>query len=116
MGTVRYETENGIARLVLDQPQKMNAMSYEMWASLPGLVARAEADREVRAIVVSGEGGRAFAPALTSRNSARSAKAPPKPGPMTKPICRAAPRWSTPPSRRSRSFVASASAAASAWR
>lgn len=60
MGTVRYETENGIARLVLDQPQKMNAMSYEMWASLPGLVARAETDREVRAIVVAGEGGRAF--------------------------------------------------------
>ena len=60
MGTVRYETENGIARLVLDQPQKMNAMSYEMWASLPDLVARAEADREVRAIVVAGEGGRAF--------------------------------------------------------
>jgi enoyl-CoA hydratase/carnithine racemase len=60
MAAIRYETENGIARLVIDQPEKMNAMTYEMWASLPGLVARAEADRSVRAIVVTGEGGRAF--------------------------------------------------------
>ena len=60
MAAIRYETENGIARLVIDQPEKLNSMTYEMWASLPGLVARAEADRAVRAIIVTGEGGRAF--------------------------------------------------------
>jgi enoyl-CoA hydratase/carnithine racemase len=60
MAQVRYESGNGIARLVLDQPDKLNAMTYEMWASLPGHVARAEADPGVRAIVVTGEGGRAF--------------------------------------------------------
>lgn len=60
MASVRYEAENGIARLVVDQPQKMNAMTYGMWASLSGHVARAEADRDVRAIVVTGEGDRAF--------------------------------------------------------
>ena len=60
MGSVRYSVENGVARLVLDQPDKLNAMTFEMWASLQGLVARAEADREVRVILVSGEGGRAF--------------------------------------------------------
>lgn len=57
---VRYETQAGIARLVLDQPARLNAMTYEMWASLPGLVAQAEADDGVRAIVVTGEGERAF--------------------------------------------------------
>ncbi len=60
MGSVRYSSEDGIARLVIDQPDKLNAMTYEMWASLEGLVARAEADRSVRAILVTGEGGRAF--------------------------------------------------------
>lgn len=58
--SVRYETEDGIARLVVDQPGKMNAMTYGMWASLPGHVARAEADPQIRAIVVTGEGSRAF--------------------------------------------------------
>jgi enoyl-CoA hydratase/carnithine racemase len=57
---VRYELESGIARLVVDHPEKRNAMTYEMWASLIGLVARAEADSSVRAIVVTGEGERAF--------------------------------------------------------
>lgn len=60
MASVRYEAEHGIARLVLDQPEKMNAMTYEMWASLAGHVARAEADNTVRAIVVTGAGERAF--------------------------------------------------------
>jgi enoyl-CoA hydratase/carnithine racemase len=58
--TIRYETTDGIARLVLDQPSKLNAMTYAMWEGLPDLVARAEADGAVRAIVVTGEGGRAF--------------------------------------------------------
>jgi enoyl-CoA hydratase/carnithine racemase len=60
MAEIRYEAEDGIARLVIDQPGKLNAMTYEMWASLPGLVARAEADPEVRTIVVAGAGERAF--------------------------------------------------------
>ncbi len=60
MAQVRYEVENGIARLVVDQPEKRNAMTYAMWASLAGHVARAEADATVRAIVVTGEGERAF--------------------------------------------------------
>ena len=60
MAEIRYEAEDGIARLVIDQPGKLNAMTYEMWASLPGLVARAEADAGARAIVVTGAGERAF--------------------------------------------------------
>lgn len=60
MAQVRYETADGLARLVLDQPDKRNAMNYEMWASLEGLIARAEADPAVRVIVLVGEGDRAF--------------------------------------------------------
>lgn len=60
VGTVRYEAEGGIARLVIDQPAKMNAMNLAMWSSVPELMARAEADPAVRAIVLTGEGERAF--------------------------------------------------------
>ena len=58
--TIRYEAADGIARLVIAQPAKMNAMSFEMWSMLPDCVARAEADPAVRAIVLTGEGERAF--------------------------------------------------------
>lgn len=57
---IRYEVHDGIARLVLDQKAKLNALTYGMWAALPGLVARAEADEAVRLIAVSGAGERAF--------------------------------------------------------
>lgn len=60
MAQIRYETDNGVARLVLDQPEKLNAMNYEMWASLEGLVGRAEGDPAVHVIVLTGEGDRAF--------------------------------------------------------
>ncbi|MDB5595177.1 MAG: enoyl-CoA hydratase [Hyphomicrobiales bacterium] len=57
---ITYALENGLARLTIDQPARLNAMSFDMWSSLPGLVARAEADPAVRAIVVAGGGDRAF--------------------------------------------------------
>jgi enoyl-CoA hydratase/carnithine racemase len=60
MAQIRYGTDGGVARLVLDQPQKRNAMTFEMWSSLEGLVALAEADPAVRVIVLVGAGDRAF--------------------------------------------------------
>lgn len=57
---VDYETGQGLARLILNQPARLNAMSFDMWSSLPDLVARAAADGDVRAIVVEGAGERAF--------------------------------------------------------
>lgn len=59
-GTIRYESAGGIARLTLDQEGKRNAMSLEMWSMLPGLVARADADPDIRLLVVAGAGETAF--------------------------------------------------------
>jgi enoyl-CoA hydratase/carnithine racemase len=58
--SVRYASEGGIATLTIDQPSKMNAMTFEMWTSMPQLIARAEADPAVRAIAVTGAKSRAF--------------------------------------------------------
>ena len=57
---IRYSSADGVARIVIAQPAKLNAISYGMWRSLPDLVQRGEDDSSVRVIVVEGEGARAF--------------------------------------------------------
>ena len=43
-----------------DNPAKHNALSMDMWEAVPPLLARAATDDEVRMVVFSGEGGKAF--------------------------------------------------------
>jgi enoyl-CoA hydratase/carnithine racemase len=57
---IDYAASGGVARLTLNQPAKLNAISFDMWTSLPALVARAAQDDAVRAVVVEGQGARAF--------------------------------------------------------
>lgn len=45
------------AELVLNRPQRRNALTEAMWAALPALLAEAEAARDVRLLVVRGLGG-----------------------------------------------------------
>ena len=55
------ETQGAIAHLILDRPEKRNALDLEMWQAIPPLVARAEADPAVKVIVVRGVDRTAFA-------------------------------------------------------
>lgn len=59
-GLIRYDARDGAAILTVASPSKLNAMSLDMWASLPDLVQRAERDPSVRVIVLRGEGDKAF--------------------------------------------------------
>lgn len=59
-GQVHYEAGGGVARLTLDQVAKKNALSFDMWSALPGLIARAEADEDVRLVTLTGAGPDAF--------------------------------------------------------
>ena len=52
--------ESGIGWMVFNQPEKRNAVSYDMWVAIPKIMADFEADPEVRVIVLSGAGGKAF--------------------------------------------------------
>jgi enoyl-CoA hydratase/carnithine racemase len=52
--------ENGIGWLIFNQPEKHNAMSYEMWVGTPKVLNAFEADPEVRVIVLTGAGEKAF--------------------------------------------------------
>jgi enoyl-CoA hydratase/carnithine racemase len=53
---LRLERHGAVARLVIDQPARRNAMTRAMWRALPGLVAEAAADDAVALLRVEGAG------------------------------------------------------------
>ena len=54
------EKKDGVGHIRFDNQAKRNAMTYEMWRDLPLVLDDFEADDNVRVVVVSGEGGKAF--------------------------------------------------------
>lgn len=52
----RVEIDAHVAHLIMDRPQKANAMSAEFWEDLPRLTRTLCTDPAVRAILISGEG------------------------------------------------------------
>jgi enoyl-CoA hydratase/carnithine racemase len=54
LAAIRYEVGDGIARITLDRPQRRNAWTGRMHHEYRWAMTRAEADREVRVIVVTG--------------------------------------------------------------
>jgi enoyl-CoA hydratase/carnithine racemase len=53
---LRYRTEPPVAWATLDRPEKLNAMTRELWGEMRDAVARAEADPEVRVLIFNGNG------------------------------------------------------------
>jgi enoyl-CoA hydratase/carnithine racemase len=62
LGTTKMiaRTEGGIGWMIFNQPEKHNAVSYEMWLAVPKIMAAFEADPAVRVIVLTGAGEKAF--------------------------------------------------------
>lgn len=52
--------EGHTAWLTFSRPERMNAVTIEMWSAIPGLIAKFEQDPAVRSVVLHGAGGRAF--------------------------------------------------------
>jgi enoyl-CoA hydratase/carnithine racemase len=46
--------------LVFSNPERLNAVSYEMWQAIPDLMADFVADPDIRVVVLRGEGDKAF--------------------------------------------------------
>ncbi len=55
-GHIQLESDGPVATLWLNRPDKLNAMSEDMWADLPRAVAGIETDGVTRAVVVAGRG------------------------------------------------------------
>ena len=54
------EKDNGVGRIMLNNQERRNAMTFEMWRDLPTILDDYQADDEIRAVVISGKGRKAF--------------------------------------------------------
>ena len=52
--------DGAIGRLIFNNPDKLNAISLDMWQALGDHMATFDADPQIRVIVVSGAGGKSF--------------------------------------------------------
>jgi enoyl-CoA hydratase/carnithine racemase len=52
--------ENGVGWVTFNQPQKRNAVSYDMWLAIPEIVTAFAGDDDVRVVVMRGAGDKAF--------------------------------------------------------
>jgi enoyl-CoA hydratase len=55
------EVEDGIGWLRINQPERRNAVSLEMWQGMADATAAFDTDAEVRVVVIHGMGGQSFA-------------------------------------------------------
>ena len=58
---VYFERDGSIATVVLNNPEKLNALSFGMWMRLGEVMRELEADDGVRCVVLRGAGEKAFA-------------------------------------------------------
>jgi enoyl-CoA hydratase/carnithine racemase len=61
-GAVAVERDGAIATVVLDRPEKLNALTRAMWASLGAAIETLSADDGVRCVILRGAGEKAFSP------------------------------------------------------
>ena len=55
------EKEERIAIVTINRPEKRNAFNIAMWIELTGIIKELDADSEIRVIVITGAGEKAFA-------------------------------------------------------
>ncbi len=53
---VKYEVKDNIARITMNRPEKMNALSHALWDDLLAAFDEAENDPEVRVVILCGSG------------------------------------------------------------
>ncbi len=57
---IRFEVQDSIARIVLDRPQKLNALNRTMLTGLTQSLTAIEADPAIRVLVLTGRGEKSF--------------------------------------------------------
>jgi enoyl-CoA hydratase len=57
---VQYQQENGIARIVLNRPEALNALNGDVLRQLASILDRVHSDPAVRGVIITGAGDRAF--------------------------------------------------------
>jgi len=62
MNEILIERDGDIATVILNRPDKLNAMTRPMWRGLGEAFEALSADDDIRCIIVRGAGTRAFSP------------------------------------------------------
>jgi enoyl-CoA hydratase/carnithine racemase len=70
-----HDVEDGIVRVTFNRPQARNALTFAMYEGLAALCEAVDADRDIRAMIITGAGEKAFA-AGTDITQFRSFKTP----------------------------------------
>jgi len=60
--TILVRRDGGIATVVLNRPEKLNALTKPMWQRLGGVFDELSADDSIRCVVIRGAGTKSFAP------------------------------------------------------
>jgi enoyl-CoA hydratase len=58
---ILYEAKDGIAVVTFNRPQARNAFTFAMYERLAAICATVDQDRSIRAMILTGAGGKAFA-------------------------------------------------------
>ena len=53
---ILYSVDHGVARLTLNKPEKMNALSWGSWSEIENAIDLADADDGVKAVLITGSG------------------------------------------------------------
>ncbi|WP_018996785.1 enoyl-CoA hydratase/isomerase family protein [Hirschia maritima] len=59
--TIRLDIDGPLAELVLNKPDKRNALSLDMWQAIPHLVSEVDANKSVKVLIIHGGDAGAFA-------------------------------------------------------
>lgn len=57
---IRIDRNEGVGTITLDRPAQHNAMDYDMWVALRDAARELASDSDVKVVVVTGTGGKAF--------------------------------------------------------
>lgn len=72
--SLRYAVDDRVATLTLNRPERHNALSQSLVDEIMAAVAQADADPEVRVVILTGAGGRAFSAGYDIKESALKPK------------------------------------------
>ena len=59
--TIRLQKDAGVATITLDRPKALNALNEQVLTELVAVFDELEGDRDVRAVIITGSGDKAFA-------------------------------------------------------
>ncbi|MHC1566348.1 MAG: enoyl-CoA hydratase-related protein [Candidatus Syntropharchaeia archaeon] len=57
---ILYEKKDGVAKITINRPEKMNALRFKTWSELYTAITDASSDNTVGVIVITGAGDKAF--------------------------------------------------------